>query len=463
METAGVLPTQILDRFIERCPAVVMVRATLERLLRPDRLDRIFEAAKQRQYTKRLLFSQVVAIMAAVATRTHRSVHAAYLDVRDRLEVSVTALYDKLSLLELGISEAVIRETAADAAEVIDAMPVAKKAVLPGFEVFYLDGNHLSSTEHRLADLRATREGPLPGQSLALLDAQRDLIVDLVACEDGHAQERSMLPELLERIRAATAIVADRNFCTSQFLFGLAGRGAYFVIRQHGSTLTWQLRGRRRRIGRIATGMAFEQGVQLHFRAATLAVRRVTLCLDRPTESGDTEIHILTNLAAEQATAQQVAVTYGTRWTVEGAFQTLTDVLRCEVETLGYPRAALFSFAVAVLAYNTYAVVQAALRAAHGAEVIREKLSDYHLMSDVAATYVGMDIAVPEECWGPYRAMAVSGFATALTELAHRVKLARYPKKRRGPKKPRPRKKSGRRNHHISTARLLLKRRKKAP
>jgi hypothetical protein len=27
------VPAQILDRFIERCPAVVMVRATLERLL----------------------------------------------------------------------------------------------------------------------------------------------------------------------------------------------------------------------------------------------------------------------------------------------------------------------------------------------------------------------------------------------------------------------------------------------
>jgi hypothetical protein len=161
--------------------------------------------------------------------------------------------------------------------------------------------------------------------------------------------------------------------------------------------------------------------------------------------------------------AQQVAVTYGTRWTVEGAFQTLTDVLRCEVETLGYPRAALFSFAVAVLAYNTYAVVQAALRAAHGAEVIQEKLSDYHLMNDVAATYVGMDIAVPEECWEPYRAMPVSHFTKAMTTLAHRVKLARYPKKKRGPKKPQPRKKSGSRNHHISTARLLMKRRKKPP
>lgn len=457
------LPTQVLDRFIERCPAVVMVRATLERLLRPERLDQIFEHAAQRQYTKRLLFSQLVAVMAAVATRTHRSVHAAYLATRDRLDVSVSALYEKLNLLEPGVSEALVRATAVEAAAVIDAMPAAETPSLPGLEVYYVDGNHLSSTEHRVAELRGTREGPLPGQSLAVLDAQRQLIVELVTCEDGHAQERSLLPALLQRIGARSVLVADRNFCTSLFLFGLAQRAASFLIRQHGSTLTWRLRGRRRRRGRIATGMVSEQGMELQFRGETLAVRRVTLCLDRPTESGDTEIHIVTNLSAEQATARQVAVIYGTRWTVEGAFQALTDVLRCEVRTLGYPRAALFSFAVAVLAYNTYAVARASLRAAHGAAVIEETLSDYHLMNDVAATYVGMDVAVPEERWEAYRVMPLERFATVLTELAHRVKLARYPKKKRGPKQPQPRKKSGRRNHHISTARLLLKRREKTP
>jgi IS4 transposase len=454
------LPTAILDRFVERCPAVVMVRATLERLLRPERLDQIFEDARHRQYSKQLLFSQVVAVMAAVATRTHASVHAAYLAMADRLGVSAAALYEKLNHTEPETSSALVRQTAADASRVIDAMPAARKEVLPGLEVFYLDGNHLAATEHRLAELRLTREGPLPGQSLALLDAQRELIVDLVPCEDGHAQERSLLPELLERLRAGIVLVADRNFCTSKFLFGLAAREAFFVIRQHGSTLTWRLRGRRRRVGRIATGVVYEQAMELHFEGATRSVRRITLRLDRPTESGDTEIHILTNLSPEQATALQVARTYGTRWTVEGAFQTLTDVLRCEVETLGYPRAALFSFATAVLAYNTYAVVKASLRATHGAEVIQEKLSDYHLMGDVAATYVGMEIAVPEGCWESYRAMPVRTFAKAMTTLAHRVQLTRYPKKKRGPKKPRPRQKSGRRNHHISTARLLAKRRK---
>src|SRR5262245_11937347 len=133
------VPAQIVNRFVERCPAVVMVRATLERLLRPERLDQIFEDASQRQYTKQLLFSQMVAVMTAVATRTHTSFHAAYLAMQEQLGVSVTAFYDKLNLLELAISAAMVRETAADAAHVIDALPVSKTEVLPGFEVFYLD------------------------------------------------------------------------------------------------------------------------------------------------------------------------------------------------------------------------------------------------------------------------------------------------------------------------------------
>jgi hypothetical protein len=290
------LPTAILDRFVERCPAVVMVRATLEKLLRPDRLDQIFEGARQRQYTKQLLFSQVVAVMASVVTRTHSSVHSAYLAMRDRLGVSPAALYEKLNHAEPGVASVMVRQTAADAAKVIDSMPAAKKVILPGLEVFYLDGNHLAATEHRLSELRITREGPLPGQSLALLDAQRELIVDLVPCEDGHSQERASLPGLLERLRERIVIVADRNSCTTKFLFGLAARQAFFVIRQHGSTLTWELRGKRRRVGRIASGTVYEQGMELRSGDATLSIRRV---MNHPAESGDTEIRILTNLGVD--------------------------------------------------------------------------------------------------------------------------------------------------------------------
>lgn len=106
----------------------------------------------------------------------------------------------------------------------------------------------------------------------------------------------------------------------------------------------WQAVGRRRRIGRVPTGTLDEQDVELRegrdANAATLRVRRITVALDQPTEGGDTEIHLLTDLPAAEAGAREAAEAYRTRWTIQGAFQTLTDVLRCEVETLGYPRAA---------------------------------------------------------------------------------------------------------------------------
>lgn len=451
------LPQTVLDRFVEHCPAVVMVRATLENLLRPERLDQIFEQTAQRQYSRDLLFSQLVAVMSAVATRAHRSVRAAYLAAQEQLGVSAAAVYDKLNRLEPAVSSALIREMARDAAEVIDAMPHARQEVLPGREVSFLDGNHLAASEHRLAVTRGTREGPLPGQTLALLDAQRGLIVDLEPCEDGHAQERSLLPALLERLSPGTVIVADRNFCTTRFLFGMQGRGVEFIVRQHGSTLTWKLLGQRRGLGRSETGAVFEQGVELTDGEQLLRVRRITVELDQPTENGETEIHLLSNVDPQQVSGGQIAGAYRKRWTIEGAFQQLTDVLRCEVQTLGYPRAALFAFATAVLAFNAYSVAKAALRSAHGIETIHEKLSDHHLMNHVAQTHAGLEIAVEPGAWIRYHRLSPRQLAQELVRLAGHVKLARYPKAKRGPKKPRPPRQSGRRNHHVATARLLAK------
>ena len=456
------LPGGVLDKFIERCPAAVMVRATVERLLRPERLDEIFEAHRSRQYEREIVCSELVALMVGVATRTHQSVHASYLAARKTLGVSAAAVYGKLQCFEPRVTAALVRDTAIDMAEVIAALPQGRRQVLPGREVFYLDGNHLAATEHRLKVLRTTREGPLPGQTLALLDAQTELVMELVPCECGHAQERSLLPELLERIRADTVLVADRNFCTTQFLFGLFRRSAFFLIRQHASTLSYRFEGRRRKIGRCETGTLYEQTLILTDIHATedekpeLKVRRITLQLDTPTQAGDGEIHLLTNLPPK-VSAKRIAETYRLRWTIEGAFQTLTDVLRCEVETLGYPKAALFSFAMAVLAWNAYAVVQAALRSAHGEQKIDDELSDEHLIRDVVLTQTGMDIAVDPAAWEHYRTLPSTRFAQTLARLAQHVDLKRYPKHKRGPKKPRPKQTSGQKNHHISTAKLLAK------
>ena len=71
--------------------------------------------------------------------------------------------------------------------------------------------------------LRKTKAGALPGQSLVLLDPQAKLIDKIVCCEDGHAQERSLLDRVLEDVRKNDLLIDDRNFCTLCFLFALKG------------------------------------------------------------------------------------------------------------------------------------------------------------------------------------------------------------------------------------------------
>ena len=43
---------EILQKFVAKSPATVMVRGLLERLLNPEALDRWFEATAQAQYTR---------------------------------------------------------------------------------------------------------------------------------------------------------------------------------------------------------------------------------------------------------------------------------------------------------------------------------------------------------------------------------------------------------------------------
>ena len=145
------------------------------------------------------------------------------------------------------------------------------------------------------------------------------LATDVVLCEDGHAQERSLLDRIL-------AIVADRRTSGSptatsarpSFLFGIARRGGFFVIRQHASTLHWEFVGKRRACGRIETGKVFEQTIRATDDAGEiLFLRRVTVVLDQPTRDGDTELHLLTNVPAKDAGARVIADLYRRRWTIE--------------------------------------------------------------------------------------------------------------------------------------------------
>lgn len=186
-------------------------------------------------------------------------------------------------------------------------------------------------------------------------------------------------------------------------------------------------------------------------------LRRIRLDLDQPTRDKEKGLSLLTDVPRERADARRLAEVYRDRWRPENVFRTLTEALVCEIDTLAYPKAALFGFSVASVAYDVLATVRAALRSEHGREAVESGASNYHLANEVATTYEGMMIAVPPSEWTPLGRLSLSESADFLREVASQAWLAKYPRTVRGPKKPPPRRTSGRTNHHVSTARLLHK------
>ena len=441
------------DAFIQGRPIGVMARAIIEKLFDANRLDALFERTAERQYQRQLLFSSVVALMHAVVLGVEPSVYAAYRHRRHTLKVSDQAVYDKLDGMELGLSAALVRDSAQQAAPVIDQLKARRKPWLRGYRVRILDGNHLSATEHRLEELRTTWAAPLPGKILVVLEPETGLASDVFLTPDGHAQERSLLDEVLQTVREHDLWIADRNFCTLKFLLEIARKNGFFVVRQHGQ-VEGKLLGKRRFAAVGPTGRVYEQAIELTLGGETLKLRRITIELTKATRDGDTALHLLTNLPKGKASARKVSELYRQRWTIETLFLEVTQTLACEIDTLCYPKAALFVFCLALLAANAVAVLKAALRATHGEEEA-DALSGYYLALEIQQVHEGMMIALPPASWKVVSGMNVPIFAKLLKQIAAHVDLAMYRKSPRGPKKPPPPKSRYRNGGHVSTHKLL--------
>jgi Transposase DDE domain len=452
---------KIFERFASGSPLTVMLRGTVEYALRPELLDQLFTETARHQYTHKLLFSTLVDVTALVVCRIHRSHNAAYQADPAQVGVSLRALYDKLDHTEPTVSAAMVHHIGERLVPVVQQLRAGLTPRLPGYRMRILDGNHLAATQHRLKELRSLRSGPLPGQALVVYDPQWMMVTDVVPCEDGHAQERALLGEVLPLVQPKEVWVGDRNFCTTDFLFGITARASFFVIRQHAQTLHWNLKGKRRYCGRSETGKVYEQTIELTDECGNiLTARRVTVELDTPTRDGDTEIHILTNLPKKDANALVIAAVYHGRWTIEIAFGELAATLSTELDTLAYPKAALFCFCVGLAAYNVLSLIKGALRVTHGEKKVTEEVSGYYLAQEISRTYGGMMIAIPEEEWVVFARMPVNEFARVLKELAHGVRLATLKKHPRGPKKPVVKKPKNNKEPHVATARLLEKRKR---
>lgn len=450
---------QVFERFVEESPVSVMVRGPLEKILSPQKLDALFERSSENQYTRELLFSSVVEMMNSVTRGIRPSIHAAYQSQVSRMKVSVTSVYNKLNSMESNVSAELVRETAMEMEAIIRHLKGNRPNWLPGYRVKILDGNAIGASQHRLKPSRSCNSAPLPGQSLVVLDPALTLAIDVFPAEDGHAQERSSLPQVLKTVEQDDIWIADRNFCTLNFLSGIVAAGGYFIIREH-QGFPWHKPEPWHYIGKVDGGQVREQKVSVSDEGGYLsAIRRVKVVLDEETRDGDSEIFILTNLPISVADALNIARFYRERWTIETLFQILAVVFNREIRTLGYPKAALFAFCVALVSYNILGVVLAGLGSIHGAQKIEQEVSSFYLIDEISGTYRGMMIAIPPQKWEVFARMSLIELSELLLDSARRVNLETLQYHPRGAKKTRRTMKRTRpvKRPHISTAKILAR------
>jgi IS4 transposase len=429
-----------------------MARMALEHALPAGWVDAVFEAHRQRQYSRELLFSTVVELTTLVSLGLRPSLHAAARQM-PTLPVSLGSLYDKVNHTEPTILRALVRGSAGRLGPAMAAL--GSGASLPGWRMRVLDGNHLPASEKRLAPLRGFRGAALPGQSLVVYDPDSGLVTDLVACEDAHASERTAVEPLLDSAQPGDLWVADRHFCTRTVLQGWQAAGAGFIVREHGRHPRLVEQGAWLERGRTGTGQVREQVIEIKDEPASW--RRIELVLDAPTEDGDTTIRLWSNLPIE-ISAGRIAELYRTRWRIEGLFGRLESVLNSEMASLGQPRAALLGFAVSVLAYNVLTLIQRCVEQAHQRQNgPPPEVSTYHLALQIRSSFQGLLIAVPPRGWPSWHEADPNRLIERLLCLARHInpRQVATSKRKSKPKAPKGYADGKTARAHVATARVL--------
>ena len=113
---------EILQKFLDKAPAAVIVGATIARTIGDSTLDDIFERHAGAQYTRDLTFSALSRLMTQVVFCTYPSVNAAY-QQNQEISVSIASVYNKLNGLETGVSQALVAETARSMDAIFRALP----------------------------------------------------------------------------------------------------------------------------------------------------------------------------------------------------------------------------------------------------------------------------------------------------------------------------------------------------
>jgi IS4 transposase len=451
-----VVVEQLIERFAAATPVTVMARILLQRAVSPDVIDGVFAEHRGRQYERELLFSTLVKVMTLVALGMQPSVHAAAKSLGS-LGASLQALYEKIAATSTDLVRALVRTTAASILKVRERLPAIGTPTLSGYRLRVIDGNHLPSSEKRVKPLRGFHGAALPGQAVVIYEPDTDTVLDVVLGEDGYESERALLTKFVPEMRAGDLYLADRLYGVWNVMLAIAAQGACFNIRARLDSIKMEPVGDRRQIAQTARETVYEQAVSVRCGKESLKVRRIDIELAKPTQDGEKMVVLLSN-APDSLTATQLATLYLSRWTIELMFQRLEQAFQSEIKSLGKPRAALFAFGTAIVAFNVLSTLKYAIEAEQNLPAKNVGLSLYHLTNEVNGKWEGMMIGVPPSEWRWIDDLTEEQVVETIRQLARSVPSARFARARRKPKPPKkPLAKLTARqlSRHVSTARVL--------
>jgi len=450
--------TEIFNKFSNKAPISIIFRSILERAINPEFINKIYEGSAEVQYTRNLLFSTIFELMSVVVCNIRPSIHAAYKNNQENINVSITAVYDKINGVEIQTSQALVRETSKKMEEIIRTTQGTYTPWVAGYRTKVLDGNCIEATEHRIEELRNTKSGALPGKSLVIYEPELEMATDVFPVEDGHAQERSLLNQVLLTVEKNDLLVMDRNFAVRSFLVGIGDQKGFYIVRKH-KGLALKKSSEEKYKGKDKGNKIYESLCTIEDDDGNpIEVRCIRIELRNSARNGEKELVILSNLSRSAAPAKVIAEIYRKRWTIETAFQELEAHLHSEINTLGYPKAALFGFCTALVAYNAMAVVKGALRRAYGEKKIRDNFSGFYMALHLQMERAGIDMMIEDNEWTIFREMNINDFSEFILSLAEKVNLSQFQKSKQSKRKKaeKIKKEDPYAGHpHVSTARLL--------
>jgi hypothetical protein len=356
-------------QLLARLPLAQATIELFDHVLDDALCEQVFDAHRGRCYQDTLTFATLVRIIRDALMLHGGSANRAIADAvdDDRLACAPSGVYRKLANLPPTLSQAFLRRgTQRLAALAADGNGAARvlPACVDALDVIVIDGKQLKRAAKRLLATRAFTSGSLlGGKLLVALSLRSGLAVAMNASEDGEGNDVPLVGGLLAQmpmLRAAVRpflFVADRQFADLNIPALFTKDGDHFLLRC-GKSMTFEPDpSRPEQCGVDEAGRPFTQAWGLigstedkRMRVRRRYVRRITL-----TRAGadEDDIILITDLLDDAAyPALDLLGLYRLRWTIEQAFQQVTEVFALERLIGASPRGIIFQGALCLLIYN---------------------------------------------------------------------------------------------------------------